>query len=417
MARATRPGGTIALTAWLASGAIWEAGRVLRAAFPAGDGPPPRWEDAGWVSALLAAAGGRDPRVTEHGDRLHGGLARGVAGRAGRPPPALARRLPGAADGRVARAAPAHAGPAARAQRGPGRLPRHERLPGGGRRALSAAQMCRSSGCSAAAAEAVARQGGRAGEGAEGARGDQLGQAEAGGPGLHDAAPRERVDLERVSEPVHGPEQGRVVGRELVEAGPAAGVAQPVEGADAGGQPRPDLALEEGGPLVGEAVAGRVAGRRVAGQQISRRRPRRGSSSRWCPRSSRRARGRPRESARLSWRGTARHGTGAPSISATSTAQGPAAFTIRPQATRSRGPSGAAPSRAAAAAPASGSDGQLGARHPVAVALDPDEHAPVDEAHPRLAGVRPVVLLHGVRAHQAVARARRWRRRRRRAGR
>jgi SAM-dependent methyltransferase len=66
MARATRPGGTIALTAWLASGAIWEAGRVLRAAFPAGDGPPPRWEDAGWVAALLAAAGGRDPRVAEH---------------------------------------------------------------------------------------------------------------------------------------------------------------------------------------------------------------------------------------------------------------------------------------------------------------------------------------------------------------
>ena len=66
MARATRPGGTIALTAWLASGAIWEAGRALRAALPAGDGPSPRWEDAGWVSALLAAAGGRDPRVAEH---------------------------------------------------------------------------------------------------------------------------------------------------------------------------------------------------------------------------------------------------------------------------------------------------------------------------------------------------------------
>jgi SAM-dependent methyltransferase len=66
MLRATRPGGTIALTAWLASGPIWEAGRTLRGAFPAGDGPPPRWEDGAWVSDLLAGAGGREPRVTEH---------------------------------------------------------------------------------------------------------------------------------------------------------------------------------------------------------------------------------------------------------------------------------------------------------------------------------------------------------------
>jgi ubiquinone/menaquinone biosynthesis C-methylase UbiE len=48
MMRVTRPGGVIALTSWAAEGAIFEAGRALCEALPAGegDGPPPRWEDA-----------------------------------------------------------------------------------------------------------------------------------------------------------------------------------------------------------------------------------------------------------------------------------------------------------------------------------------------------------------------------------
>ena len=63
-----RPGGRIALTAWLPSGAIAAAGQVLRSAIPV---PPPatdapRWHEPAWVEALLEAGGARDVSVTEH---------------------------------------------------------------------------------------------------------------------------------------------------------------------------------------------------------------------------------------------------------------------------------------------------------------------------------------------------------------
>ena len=65
MLRVTRPGGLVALTSWTAEGAIFEAGRILGEAIPAGDGagPPPRWDDAGWVREALERAGGRDVRI------------------------------------------------------------------------------------------------------------------------------------------------------------------------------------------------------------------------------------------------------------------------------------------------------------------------------------------------------------------
>ena len=64
MLRVIRPEGVVALTSWRASGPIFAAGRVLREAFPAGGEPEPRWDDAGWVRALLAGRGARDARVS-----------------------------------------------------------------------------------------------------------------------------------------------------------------------------------------------------------------------------------------------------------------------------------------------------------------------------------------------------------------
>ena len=71
MVRVTRPGGAVALTSWCSEGPICAAGRILREAFPAGDGdgPEPRWHDAAWVAEALAAAGARDVRTTTAGLR------------------------------------------------------------------------------------------------------------------------------------------------------------------------------------------------------------------------------------------------------------------------------------------------------------------------------------------------------------
>jgi SAM-dependent methyltransferase len=65
MMRVTRLGGVIALTSWAAEGAIFEAGRALCEALPAGegDGPPPRWEDAASVAEAFGRAGAREVRI------------------------------------------------------------------------------------------------------------------------------------------------------------------------------------------------------------------------------------------------------------------------------------------------------------------------------------------------------------------
>jgi SAM-dependent methyltransferase len=62
MLRATRPGGVVALASWLATGAIHDAGVLLREAFPAPEGPPARWGDPAWVRRVMLDAGARDPR-------------------------------------------------------------------------------------------------------------------------------------------------------------------------------------------------------------------------------------------------------------------------------------------------------------------------------------------------------------------
>lgn len=65
-----RPGGRLALTTWLAGGAIAAAGQILRAAFVPADAPPPppppAWHDPDWVTGLLEAAGAHSVTVTEH---------------------------------------------------------------------------------------------------------------------------------------------------------------------------------------------------------------------------------------------------------------------------------------------------------------------------------------------------------------
>jgi SAM-dependent methyltransferase len=63
MLRVTRPAGVLALSSWLATGAVFEAGQALREALPAGDQPPPRWDDAGWVRNILEGAGARDVSI------------------------------------------------------------------------------------------------------------------------------------------------------------------------------------------------------------------------------------------------------------------------------------------------------------------------------------------------------------------
>ena len=115
---------------------------------------------------------------------------------------------------------------------------------------------------------------------------DQLGQAQPGRPRLHHPPARERVDLVRVVHALDGAEQRRVVGRQLVEPGPAADVGQAVERRDAVGQAGPDLALEEGLALVvrSRSRAGRPA---ASSRPGSARRPRGGSRRRSSRRSSR----------------------------------------------------------------------------------------------------------------------------------
>jgi ubiquinone/menaquinone biosynthesis C-methylase UbiE len=63
MVRVTRPGGTVALATWLPEGAIAEAGRILRRAVPAPEGPVSRWDDPDWVGALLRGHGTREPEA------------------------------------------------------------------------------------------------------------------------------------------------------------------------------------------------------------------------------------------------------------------------------------------------------------------------------------------------------------------
>jgi SAM-dependent methyltransferase len=75
MLRVTRPGGLIALSAWLPEGAVGAAGRALRAAFPPGDRPAPRWDDPEWVRALLAGRGGRQARAEPAGTVVFAGAS------------------------------------------------------------------------------------------------------------------------------------------------------------------------------------------------------------------------------------------------------------------------------------------------------------------------------------------------------
>ncbi|WP_217912968.1 class I SAM-dependent methyltransferase [Miltoncostaea marina] len=69
MVRAARPGGRIALTAWLPGGAIGEAGRIVSTALwpppEGGDRPPPPWADREAVTALLRDAGAREVAIHE----------------------------------------------------------------------------------------------------------------------------------------------------------------------------------------------------------------------------------------------------------------------------------------------------------------------------------------------------------------
>lgn len=61
MLAALRPGGALVIASWLSRGAVYDAGRLLRAALPAADDPAPaRWDDPAWVTDLVAAAGGRE---------------------------------------------------------------------------------------------------------------------------------------------------------------------------------------------------------------------------------------------------------------------------------------------------------------------------------------------------------------------
>ena len=238
------------------------------------------------------------------------------------------------------------------------------------------------------------------------AGGDQLGQAEPGRPRLHDAPPRERVDLvARCPSPSTAPSRAEWSGDELVEAGPAADVGQAVEGRDAVGQAGPDLALEEGGALVvrSRSRAGRPA---ASSRPGSARRPRGGSRRRcvstiipWAERST------SCEATTQSWRGTARHGTGTPIRSATSDRPGAGGVDQPLAGDRARaGPSGAAPSSTSAAAPG------VARRAPRRrVTRPPSRRTPVTTVRSTnrtpAARARPaVVLAHGVRAHQAVAR-------------
>lgn len=59
--RCLRPGGRLALTSWIPAGPISAAGRLLwTTVFPDSGGDPPRWGEADWACAMLAAHGARD---------------------------------------------------------------------------------------------------------------------------------------------------------------------------------------------------------------------------------------------------------------------------------------------------------------------------------------------------------------------
>lgn len=65
LVRATRPGGAIALTSWRPEGPIHAVAGLMRGAFPASSGAPPRWGDPDWLAPLLIAAGADDVRVED----------------------------------------------------------------------------------------------------------------------------------------------------------------------------------------------------------------------------------------------------------------------------------------------------------------------------------------------------------------
>ena len=65
MARAIRPGGTVALTAWRPSGPISAVGGIMFRRLPQADGPPRDWGDPDWATATLAAAGLGQVRIEE----------------------------------------------------------------------------------------------------------------------------------------------------------------------------------------------------------------------------------------------------------------------------------------------------------------------------------------------------------------
>ncbi len=66
MLRATRPGGTVALTSWVPGGAVDSAARLLRAALSGEpDDDAPRWQDPAWVDGLLRDAGAREVSLVE----------------------------------------------------------------------------------------------------------------------------------------------------------------------------------------------------------------------------------------------------------------------------------------------------------------------------------------------------------------
>ena len=65
LARATKPGGQIAIATWDPSGAIHTAGMMLAGEVFPPRSDPPRWGDAEWVTALLERNGSADVVVRE----------------------------------------------------------------------------------------------------------------------------------------------------------------------------------------------------------------------------------------------------------------------------------------------------------------------------------------------------------------
>jgi len=67
MVRALRPGGRLALSAWVPDGALAGVlGALRRLAGAAPAGPAPTWHEPAAARELLTAAGAREPVVTEH---------------------------------------------------------------------------------------------------------------------------------------------------------------------------------------------------------------------------------------------------------------------------------------------------------------------------------------------------------------